>query len=1341
MKHTSPQSPSSRLSLPYAAVIALCSITVLFFAWQAFGRHPELLFAGPYSGLIAASIGALIALLTASLVKISRLLRTQKGLLDENAERAHLQTSEERYRRLFDSNPNPVLVFDLENLEILAVNQEAIHQYGYSHTEFLEMSIKDIRPPEAVPHMLEQVAIANGQDKLINSTRHKKKDGTIFDVEIAAHAIPFAGRDARLVVITDITESKRAKDELQKNVSLLTSTFEATAEGILVVDRDNRIVTYNQNFVDMAGVPDDVIESRDNSRVIEFVLGQLTDAEAFVEKTRQLVLQPETHSRDIIEFKDGRTFERYSHPHRLDGEVVGRVVTFRDITESKRAEIESRVISEIIQGVATTANLEELLALVQQAIGQAIYAENFYVALCDKQSDLLHVPFCIDKFDSVAPPQKLGRGLTAYVFRRGRPALLTGEDVNQLCERGEIELVGTPSAIWLGIPLRTPVGIIGVLVVQHYEDENAYTERDIELLSSAADQIALAIERKRAEEGLRQSEEKYRNILETIEEGYFETDLEGTFTFYNDALGDVLGYHPDDLLGMHYREYVDHRNAKKLFVSYVKVYRTGQPIRELNWEVVRGDGTRRSLESSIILIRNSDGLATGFRGLVRDVTPRRQTEEALRESESLLATAQRITHLGCWELDLADLEDLSNNAVRWSDETYRIFGFEPGQVEVSSELFYNSVHPGDRQHVADVLTDAIIQRKPYNIEHRVILPDGTERSLLGQAELIYDKHANRPLKLIGTVQDITERRRTDAALRDSEFKLRTLFTNMNEGLTQVDNDEVIEFVNDRLCELTGYKREEMIGRRTLDLLFDDDGRRLVTKANEERRKGISGQYEARLRKKSGEMLWVLVSGAPIINDRGTLTGTLGMFMDISERKRIEQQLLHDAFHDGLTGLANRALFMDHLRLTIERCKSRHSNYYAVLFLDFDRFKVINDSLGHAEGDELLKQIARRLEAVSRTGDVLARLGGDEFVILLTEMLDANDAIQIAGRIQDDLKQPFDLRGNEVFMSASIGIALSTDGHRQADEMLRDADIAMYRAKATGKARYQVFNEAMRAIATTRLQLETEMRQGLERGEFEIHYQPIINLETSELSGFEALARWRHPVRGLSSPAEFIPAAEETGLILPLGRWILAESCRQMREWHNRYPAASELAVNVNLSCKQFLQSDLAEQVSQTLRETGLAPQYLKLEITESYLLENSEKAVKIMNRLRKLGVELSLDDFGTGYSSLSYLHSLPINSLKIDRSFISRLTATSENSQIVRTIIEMAQNLNMQVIAEGIETAEQLEQLNRLNCGQGQGYFFSRPLDATRAGEFINENIGNIPSVNEQTLINLELNM
>jgi predicted signal transduction protein with EAL and GGDEF domain len=388
------------------------------------------------------------------------------------------------------------------------------------------------------------------------------------------------------------------------------------------------------------------------------------------------------------------------------------------------------------------------------------------------------------------------------------------------------------------------------------------------------------------------------------------------------------------------------------------------------------------------------------------------------------------------------------------------------------------------------------------------------------------------------------------------------------------------------------------------------------------------------------------------------------------------------------------------------------------------------------------QIARRLESCLRTSDIVARLGGDEFTILLDELNDINDAILIAERIQNDLKVPFTLGGREVFISASIGIALSTIGHNRAEDMLRDADIAMYRAKAKGKAQYQVFDRSMHTHAMSKLQLETEMRQALQNGEFCLHYQPIINLEDDNLAGFEALIRWNHPKRGLISPGEFVPLAEETGLVIPLGRWILYESCRQMREWQKKNPWTNSLQMSVNLSSKQFLAPDLVEQVFAALVATQLDPQNLKLEVTESHVMENSDKAVTMLNSLRDIGIEMSLDDFGTGYSSLSYLHRLPVNYLKIDRSFVSRMVESSENGEIVHTIIKLAQNLKMKVIAEGIETDEQLTKLKMLNCEYGQGYLFSKPLPPDLASMFINNyTLENSLSIIENTIFSSQLNM
>ena len=614
----------------------------------------------------------------------------------------------------------------------------------------------------------------------------------------------------------------------------------------------------------------------------------------------------------------------------------------------------------------------------------------------------------------------------------------------------------------------------------------------------------------------------------------------------------------------------------------------------------------------------------------------------------------------------------------------------------------------------------------------------------GAADYVLKSNLERLPAAILNVLEKNEHRRSRqkavAELRESEHKLRALLENMSEALLQVNNDEVIEFVNNRFCEMTGYRREELLGKVTFDILFDEEGCRFVGDANRERYKAESSHYELCLKKKDGETLWAIVGGTPIIDSGKVVTGTMRVFTDITERKNAEARLHHDAFHDPLTGLANRAFLMHNLRLNVERRQSSNDSY-AVLFLDFDRFKVINDSLGHAEGDKLLKFIARRLESCARDGDLVARLGGDEFVLLLSDLNEQSEALLVAERILNDLKQSFDLSGGEIFMTTSIGIAFSTAEHATADALLHHADVALYRAKANGKAQYQVFDRKMSEQAASQIQFESELRRALERSEFCLHYQPIINLATGDLIGFEALVRWNHPTRGLLLPEEFIHVAEETRLMLPLGKWILQESCRRLRGWQTVNALAAELFVSFNLSCKQFLQFDLAEGVAAALKASGLAPDCLKLEITESHITENTEMAAATLERLHALGVEISLDDFGIGYSSLNNLRRFPLDYLKIDVSLVASLTDSRENAQIVHSIIKLAQTLKMRIVAEGVETAEQSELLQMLNCEYGQGFFFSKPLAPADAEAFIDENARKPIGAASQPIQNLELNM
>jgi len=448
-----------------------------------------------------------------------------------------------------------------------------------------------------------------------------------------------------------------------------------------------------------------------------------------------------------------------------------------------------------------------------------------------------------------------------------------------------------------------------------------------------------------------------------------------------------------------------------------------------------------------------------------------------------------------------------------------------------------------------------------------------------------------------------------------------------------------------------------------------------------------------------------------------------LLTEITERKRVESQLLHLAFHDALTGLPNRAAFIDRLRHAINYSK-RHSDYlFAVLFIDLDRFKVINDSFGHHKGDQFLLAIASRLEICVRSIDTAARLGGDEFTILLEGIQDVSDAIKVAERIEQELKLPFELDGQEIFTTASIGIALSsTINYERPEDVLRDADTAMYRAKILGRARYELFNSNMYANALAKLQLETDLRRAIERRELRVYYQPIVSLTSGLILGFEALLRWEHPERGLLTPADFISIAEETGLIFSIGKWVLQEACSQMQAWRASHPANLLKKISVNLSLQQFSQPDLIEQIEQILESTGLNADSLVLDITESVIVENGDRVIAVLYQLREMGIQLSIDDFGTGYSSLGRLYNFPISLLKIDRSFISSINTSSRDLEIIEILVTLAHKLCVDVLAEGIETKEQLALLRKVNCEYGQGHFFSVPLNSSAAEALIKAN-------------------
>jgi diguanylate cyclase (GGDEF)-like protein/PAS domain S-box-containing protein len=707
-------------------------------------------------------------------------------------------------------------------------------------------------------------------------------------------------------------------------------------------------------------------------------------------------------------------------------------------------------------------------------------------------------------------------------------------------------------------------------------------------------------ERVRAEEALRVAEERYRTLVEQIPAVTYIDRADGSDeTLYTSPqIEEMLGYTPEEWLeGRLWPERL-HPDDKERVSAADERFETGADEHfSEEYRLIAKDCSVVWVHEEAVVLKDEGGNPLFWQGVIFDITERKAAEEALKESETILAEAQRLAHLGSWEWDVR------SDKVRWSDETFRIYGLTPQAFVPSFEKLLEVVHPEDRKIPSKHLDAVLTAGDPYDLELRIVRPDGEVRVVHRRAEVVRDENGE-PLKMVGTVHDITE------------------------------------------------------------------------------------------------------------------------------RKALEKKLEHQALHDPLTDLPNRALFMDRLGQALLSAKRRKSEV-AILFMDLDNFKVINDSLGHKAGDRVLVAASKRIQSVLRREDTVGRLGGDEFTLLL-EGIDVMEAVHAAERVHQRLQFPISVSGRQLFITASVGIALGGTNGKLAADLLRDADSAMYQAKRSGKARYAVFEEEMNARAIERLELEHGLRQALKRGEFRVYYQPQMQLDADLqrhlrsagnkavvahtatqapwVAAVEALVRWEHPERGLLLPDDFIPLAEETGLIVDIGELILAEACRKTKDWQARFPAEPPLAVCVNLSARQFREPDLTETLRRILAETGLDPTCLHLEITESTAMGDAPATVATLEEFKELGVRIAIDDFGTGYSSLSYLERFPVNYVKIDRSFVGKLGKDQGTAALVSGMIQLAHSLSLKVIAEGVETEEQLKRLQGLGCDLAQGHYFSEPI-------------------------------
>jgi diguanylate cyclase (GGDEF)-like protein/PAS domain S-box-containing protein len=772
----------------------------------------------------------------------------------------------------------------------------------------------------------------------------------------------------------------------------------------------------------------------------------------------------------------------------------------------------------------------------------------------------------------------------------------------------------------------------------------------------------------------------------------------------NTAFSRLFGYAPAEVVGRNVDELLAPPDLLEEAQGITQEVAGGRDVAR---ETVRcrKDGSRVDVAIVGAPVRTDDGQVAVY-GIYRDITQRKRAEEALRVSEEKFSKAFQSSP------DILTLSTIDDGVLIDVNDTFvTVTGYTReellGRPANAVNLWAN---PADREDLVDQLRSTGAAR---NLECSFRMKSGELREALLSAELL-DIGGRRCMLTVSN--DITERKQQERALQASEERYALAARGANDGLWDWD------VVSDRVYFSARWKAivgclEEDIGTSP-----DEWFRRVHAMDVERLRSGIAAhldgrsahfENEHRILCKDGSYRWVLSRGLAVRDAEGKPLRIAGSMTDVSLRKLAEEKLLHEAIHDVLTGLPNRALFMDLLGRSVARGRRRKGYLFAVLFLDLDRFKVINDGLGHLVGDQLLVGLARRLEKCLRPEDTVARLGGDEFTVLLDDINDASDATRVAERIHHELKTPFEIAGHEVYTTVSIGIALSTTGYEIPDHILRDADTAMYRAKAMGKARHELFDTGMHARAVALLQLETDLRRAIEHREFRLYYQPIVTLNGQRrVVGFEALVRWQHPQRGLLLPAEFVATAEETGLMLPVGYWVLGEACRQIREWSKQ--VRRPLIVTVNLSNRQFALPDLPDRISEILTGAGLPAEQLKLEITESAMMEYGEAVTVVLEQLRKLGVDFYIDDFGTGYSSFSALRRFPVTTLKIDHSFVRALDENGDGAEIVRTILTLARNLDLNVIAEGVETKTQLDQLRALKCPQAQGSLFAeaRPADA-----------------------------
>lgn len=798
---------------------------------------------------------------------------------------------------------------------------------------------------------------------------------------------------------------------------------------------------------------------------------------------------------------------------------------------------------------------------------------------------------------------------------------------------------------------------------------------------------------RQAEQALHNIALLHKDVIDNAVDGFFTIDVHRRFVEVNDTLCRLFGYRREEFIGKTPLDFITDESRDELVAQMGRIEATEH--RRYQLTARRKNGTTFPILLNNTTHRDDSGTTIGSFGFITDLTTVVEAERAVAESEREL---QRILDN---MQDTYYRTDKEGRLVRLSRSFEQLLGWPPESM-LGSKLADLYVDPRDREHFLTALRAAGGRIAGY--EGRLRHRGGHEVWVLTNAQWVHDADG-QVIGVEGTTRDNTDRRRASEELRLAA----QVFQNSGEAIMITDHDNRIVSVNRAFTEMTGYARADVLGRSPAMLASDRHDREFYECLWRALMENGHWRGEIWNRRSNGEIYpnWLGIS--TLRDAHGRVSHYVAIFADISERKAAEARIEHLAHHDPLTNLPNRVLLKDRLERAIAQCQ-RASGGVALLFVDLDRFKTVNDSLGHPVGDLLLQEAARRLQQCVRQMDTVSRQGGDEFLVVLTDLKEQDAVTRVAEAILASLARPFTLDGHEIAISCSVGIAVFPEDGRDFDRLLKKADIAMYHAKEAGRNAFRYYTERMNIDATERLELQNSLRRGLELDEFVLHFQPLVELATNRIVGAEALVRWNSRDQGLILPGRFIAVAEESGLIVPIGEWVLNEACRELRRWHDA--GHRHLSLSVNLSAIQFRRGNVEESVTRALRQAGADPAALELELTESILLQGADHVLATVRRLKNLGVRLSIDDFGTGYSSLAYLKRFAVDTLKIDRSFVHDLPIDADDAAIVRAVIQMARSLNLRVLAEGVETDTVARELHLLGCDYAQGHHFGRPMPA-----------------------------